>query len=359
MLDAAVWDTVLGGNSLTRWAIAALVSVALVLVVRVVARLIAGQVRRIASSTANDIDDLVADLLDRTKLLFIVIIGVWGGSNTLTLSDRATNIVRAILVLGVLLQIAFWATALVNYALNRYRKAVVDEDPGVATAMGAVGFLVRLAVWGVIALIALDTLGIDITALVAGLGVGGIAVALAVQNVLGDLFASLAIILDKPFVVGDFIIVGDSTGTVEHVGLKTTRVRSLSGEQLVIANSDLLSSRIRNYKRMQERRIVFEVGVIYGTPADKLALIPDIIRAAVESQDNTRFDRSHFKAFGGSSLNFETVYYMKVPDYAAYMETQQAINLSLYTKFEEEGLDFAYPTQTLFVKTEAGAEEPA
>lgn len=355
-LDAAFWDTVFWGNTVKRWTIAAGVTIGVVLVLRIVAAIVAGQVKRLAKATENDVDDLVADLLDRTKLLVIVIVGVWAGSYALSLSERAEQIVRAALILGLLLQTAFWATALVNYFLMRYRKAVEEDDPGVATAMGAVGFLVRLAVWAVIALIALDTLGIDITALVAGLGVGGIAVALAVQNVLGDLFASLAIILDKPFVVGDFIIVGDSTGTVEHVGLKTTRVRALSGEQLVIANSDLLSSRIRNYKHMEERRIVFEVGVVYGTSADKLRGIPEIIREAVESRENTRFDRSHLRSFGASALDYETVYYMTVPDYNAYMDTQQAINLELYRRFEGEGLEFAYPTQTLYVKSDSAPE---
>lgn len=357
MLDAAFWDTVFWGNTITRWVTAAAIGVAVVLVLRVVAAVVAAQVRRLAGRTDNDVDDLVADLLDRTKLLFIMLVGVWAGSQALTLTERAAGIMRAGLVLGLLLQLAFWATAIVNYGLHRYRKSVADDDPGVATAMGAVSFLVRLAVWGVIGLIALDTLGIDITALVAGLGVGGIAVALAVQNVLGDLFASLAIVLDKPFVVGDFIIVGDSMGTVENVGLKTTRVRSLSGEQLVIANSDLLSSRIRNYKRMQERRIVFKIGVVYGTEPDKVARAPEIVREAVESQSNTRFDRSHFASFGASSLDFETVYYMTVPDYNSYMDTQQAINLELYRSFEAEGLEFAYPTQTLFVRHEDGDPE--
>ncbi len=355
-MDAAFWDTVFWGNTLIRWAIALGITVGGVLVLRIVAAVIARQIKRFASATENDVDDLVADLLDRTKVVFIVIVALWAGSNALTLSDRAALIVRSALVLGLLLQTAFWATTIVNYALGRYRARVEDDDPSVATAMGAVGFLIRLAVWAVIVLIALDTMGIDITALIAGLGVGGIAVALAVQNVLGDLFASLAIILDKPFVVGDFIIVGESQGTVEHVGLKTTRVRALSGEQLVISNSDLLSSRIRNYKRMEERRIVFHVGVVYGTPAEKLGRVPDIIRQAVESRDNARFDRSHFKTFGASSLDYETVYYMTVPDYASYMDTQQAINLELYRRFEEEGLDFAYPTQTLFLKNESAPE---
>jgi len=179
----------------------------------------------------------------------------------------------------------------------------------------------------VVLLLALDTLGIDITALVAGLGVGGIAVALAVQKVLGDLFASLSIVLDKPFAVGDFLIIDQHMGSVEYVGLKTTRLRSLSGEQLVFSNSDLLGSRIRNYGRMYERRVVFNIGVTYQTPRDKLVMIPQILRAAIEAQKRTRFDRAHFKEFGDFALNFESVYYVVGPDYNTYMDIQQAINL--------------------------------
>jgi small-conductance mechanosensitive channel len=195
----------------------------------------------------------------------------------------------------------------------------------------------------------------DISAFVASLGIGGIAVALALQNVLGDLFASLSILLDKPFVIGDFIVVGDMAGTVESVGLKTTRIRSLSGEQLIFSNSDLLGSRVRNFKRMEERRVAFEIGVVYGTSSEALREIPELVRKAVESQENARFDRSHFKGFGESSLDYESVYYMNVPDYAAYMDTQQAINLALYEEFEERGIEFAFPTRTIFVQHE-GAE---
>ncbi len=201
-----------------------------------------------------------------------------------------------------------------------------------------------------ILLLVLDNLGVNITALVAGLGVGGIAVALAMQTILGDLFASLSIVLDKPFVVGDFLIIGDLLGSVEYVGLKTTRLRSLSGEQLVFSNSDLLGSRIRNYGRMYERRVQFNIGVTYQTPRDRLVKIPQIIREAVEQQSDTRFDRSHFKEYGDFSLVFESVYYVMGPDYNKYMDIQQAINLHIHERFEQQGIEFAYPTQTLFVQ---------
>jgi small-conductance mechanosensitive channel len=207
--------------------------------------------------------------------------------------------------------------------------------------------VVRLAVWSAALLLMLDNLGVDVTALVAGLGVGGIAVALAVQNILGDLFASLSIALDKPFVIGDFVIVGDFMGTIERVGLTTTRIRSLSGEQLVFSNSDLLASRIRNYKRMQERRVAFSVGVTYQTSPDTLEAIPGMIRELIENQQTTRFDRAHFKAFGDSAYLFEIVYYVLDPDYNRFMDTQQAINLGICRRFAEHGIEFAYPTRTV------------
>jgi small-conductance mechanosensitive channel len=196
-------------------------------------------------------------------------------------------------------------------------------------------------------------MGIDITALVAGLGVGGIAVALAAQNILGDLFASWSIVLDKPFLVGDFIIIDGYSGTVEHIGLKTTRLRSLTGEQLIFSNSDLLKCRIRNYKRMQERRIVFSFGVLYETPLEKLKEIPGIVKDIITSIENTRFDRAHFASYGNYSLNFEVVYYVLSSDYTVYMDIQQKINLALFEEFQKKDIVFAYPTQTIYV---SGAE---
>jgi small-conductance mechanosensitive channel len=235
----------------------------------------------------------------------------------------------------------------------------MKEDAAAATTIGALRFIAKLVLWTAVLLLALDNLGLDITTLVAGLGVGGIAVALALQSVLGDLFASLSIVLDKPFVIGDFIIVGDFLGTVEHIGLKTTRVRSLSGEQLVFSNGDLLSSRIRNYKRMAERRIVFGFGVVYQTPAEQLEAIPGMVREFIESLEKTRFDRAHFKGFGNFSLDFEVVYYVLVPDYNIYMDIQQQINLALYRRFEQDGIEFAYPTQTLYVMGQGGGDAAA
>jgi small-conductance mechanosensitive channel len=239
---------------------------------------------------------------------------------------------------------------------DAYRLRQLGADASHVAAVRLVVLAARTVVFSIALLVVLQSVfGVNITALVAGLGVGGIAIALAVQSILGDLFASLTIILDKPFVVGDFVIVGDMLGTVEQIGLKTTRLRSLSGEQLIVGNSDLLSSRIRNFKRMQERRIVFQFGVTYDTPAELLEGIPEIVRGIVGGLEGTRLDRVHFKQYGDFALIFEVVYYVESPEYNVYMDRQQSINLQLKRRFEAEGIAFAYPTQTLYVTQVGGA----
>jgi small-conductance mechanosensitive channel len=328
-------------------------------------------VEALTTRTRNDVDDLLAHLLRRTSGLFVLLISLWAASATLSLSAVAEGRMRSLVVIGFALQAAFWGSAVVAFFIDRYRERQIRIDPGSATAIGALSFVGRGLVWLLAVLLVLDNLGIDVTALVTGLGIGGLAVALALQNVLSDLFASLAIVLDKPFVVGDFLVVGDAMGSVEYVGLKTTRLRALSGEQIVLSNSDLLASRIRNYQRMSERRVVFQLGVTYDTPNAALAGIPAMVRDIVEGHPHTRFDRCHFKAYGASSLDFETVFYMLTSDYNAYMDVQQAINLEILARFRAEHIEFAFPTRTVFAtlgrerRAEAepvargGATEPA
>lgn len=342
-------DVTVGGIPLSQILIALATAVVFTVLLRWLTGLALGRIRKLAGRTTNDIDDLVVELLDKTRTLLIGLVVLWAAARPLDLPADAERVLVVILVLGFHLQVGLWGSGIIDYLIGRWKRQQIEDDPGVATALGAASFITRMLLWTVLALTALGTLGVQVNAFVTSLGIGGVAVALALQNVLGDLFGSLSIVIDKPFVLGDFVQVGDMSGTVENVGLKTTRIRSLSGEQLVFANSDLLTSRIRNYGRMRERRIVFPVGVIYGTPPDALRKIPAMIRAAVESQANARFDRSHLKAFGNSSLDFETVYYMEVPDYASYMDTQQEINLAIFKSFTEAGIEFAFPTRTLHV----------
>jgi small-conductance mechanosensitive channel len=238
----------------------------------------------------------------------------------------------------------------VDYYLNVSQRRKLEKNTARITTLRAAGFIVKLVLAVLAAILILDNIpGVQITPLIASLGISGIAVALAVQNILSDLFASLSIVLDKPFVIEDFIIVDNFMGTVEHIGLKTTRLRSLSGEYLVFSNNDLLKSRIRNYTRMLERRVVFSIGVTYQTPLEKLKQIPPTIRKIIESQEAVRFDRAHFQGYGDFALKFEVVYYVLNPDYNRYMDIQQSINLAIFESFEKEGIDFAYPTQQLYI----------
>ena len=324
----------------------AVIAVALVFAHRILLR----SFRRLATRTATIVDDIFVALLERTKLYFLVALSLYIAVGAAPLSEQVTSYISRIAFVFLLLQVVFWGNAAITDWVRLYKERKLEEDAGAVTSMQAIGFLARLLLYTALLLIALDNFGIDVTALIAGLGIGGIAVALAMQNILGDLFASLSIVLDKPFEVGDFLIVGDTLGTVEKIGLKTTRLRSLSGEQIVISNGDLLASRIRNNKRMQERRIVFSLGVAYDTSAEKLERIPDMVREIVEVQEHTRFDRTHFARFGDSTLDFEVVYYMATPDYLTFMDIKQAINLAVFRRFEEESIEFAFPTRTVHVK---------
>ena len=343
-------QTQIADNSLQDWLIAATITVT-VLVLLLGFRYIARrQLKSLAEHNELQLWPVIHAAMKRTTWLFLLILAVVIGANVLEISDTTGKIIHITLIIALLIQFGLWASAALRSAIEQYRKQQLGKDPASVTTLNLLNFIARVAVWLIVLLLVLDNLGVNITALVAGLGVGGIAVALAMQTILGDLFASLAIVLDKPFVVGDFLIIGDLMGSVEYVGLKTTRLRSLSGEQLVFSNSDLLSSRIRNYGRMYERRVQFDIGVTYQTPRDKLLRIPPIIKAAVTQHTDTRFDRSHFKQYGDFALVFESVYFVLGPDYNRYMDIQQAINLHIHEQFEKAGIEFAYPTQTLLVK---------
>lgn len=349
--------TGLYGNSLLDWTIALSMALLSVLAALVVRRVLIRRLSRTAAASATDWDDFLLRLAEKTRLLPLAVAGLALGSLWLVLPPRPVKVIQTLLVLATLVQATLWASACIDFWVDRYRRRRLATDAAAATTVLALRFIGKLALYSVILLLALDNLGVDVTALVAGLGVGGIAVALATQNILGDLFASLSIVIDKPFVIGDFVVVGDHAGTVEHIGLKTTRLRSISGEQLVFANGDLLSSRVRNFKRMAERRILFGFGVVYQTPAAVVAAIPALVGEIVERQETARFDRAHFKAFGDSAFEFEVVYYVLSAEYGAYMDLQQAINLELLAAFAERGIEFAYPTRTLYVTRDGENED--
>jgi small-conductance mechanosensitive channel len=342
-------DRVYYGNPLFDWIAAVGASVLLAVIFHFLKHILVRHMSAIAAKTPTRLDDFVVDILSHTRFLFLLIIALYIGSQYLELPPKPTRIIDHFIIIALLIQAAFWGNRVIELWLTDYLKRNRDTDASSATTISVLGFIARVALWSVLVLMVLGNLGFNITTLVASMGIGGVAVALASQNILGDIFASLVIAMDKPFVLGDFLIVNDALGTVEYIGLKTTRLRSLSGEQIVFSNGDLLGSRIHNYKRMYERRVLFGFGVIYQTSYEQLTKIPVMVREIIQSQQNTRFDRAHFKEYGDSSLNFEVVYYVKSPDYNVYMDIQQAINLAIFQTFAKEGIEFAYPTRTLFV----------
>jgi small-conductance mechanosensitive channel len=332
-------------NSPENWAMALAVAVGATAAMYFLRALVLRRVSRMAPETETGIDDVVACMLARTYLLFIFAIGLYFGSLFLELTPQRELVISRIAVTALLLQLAIWGDTGLRAWRDQYRRHLppVDGNGSRRASSTVLGFIARLALWVVVFLMVLDNLGFNITTLVASLGVGGVAVALAVQNILGDLFASLSIMLDKPFEIGDFIIVGDVLGSVEHIGLKTTRVRGLGGEQVVFSNGDLLKSRIHNHKRMQTRRVAFILRVAYGTAEQQLCRIPDLIRGVISAQPNTDFERAHFMNYNEWSLDFEVVYHFKSPDYLLHMDAQQAIFLELYRQFERERIQFAHP----------------
>ena len=292
-------------------------------------------------------------LVSSTRNVFLLVLGLAVARGWLELSPGAARVWAVVVTVGIALQLGLWASAMLRAWLGQVVSERAAEDPARRTSFAVLQFLGLVIVWSAVLLLALDNVGVNVSALVAGFGIGGIAVALAAQNVLGDLFASLSIILDRPFEVGDFVIVGDFLGVVEKIGLKTTRVSSLGGEQIVFSNTDLLSSRIRNYKRMERRRVAFSVDVVHGTPTAKLREVPSVAKEAIEAQENTTFDRAHLKEVLPTALRHEFVYYLGTNDYNAYMDVQQAINLQILEALEERDVHLAHPTYT--VKLHDGA----
>lgn len=317
--------------------------------VRLVKGIILNRIKAWSETTSTTIDDFLISIFEK-KLIPILYFGIFYISfNSLILADSVS---RAVDIAGIVILTFFGLNlimALINYSLETYwiRKEV---DASRQRSLKGIITIVKVAVWGIGITFMLDNLGFEISAVVAGLGIGGIAVALAAQTILGDLFSYFIIFFDRPFEIGDFIIIDSYMGSIEYIGIKTTRIRSLGGELLIFSNSDLTNSRIKNYKKMEKRRVVFSLGVIYQTTSEQLKEIPVIIRNSIEKLEGTGFDRAHFASYGDFSLNFEVVYYVMNSDYGKYMDIQQKINLEIKEEFEKRGIEFAYPTQTLFVE---------
>lgn len=271
---------------------------------------------------------------------------IYAGVNWLTVPDRVAEFMHYAFTVAFIFLVIRLITSAVRSAIQSYLTEQ-DESGGKLKQVRGIILILNGILWIIGLIFLFDNLGFNVTAVLTGLGVGGIAIALAAQTILGDIFNYFVIFFDRPFELGDFIIVGDVLGTVEYIGLKTTRIKSLQGEQVIFSNSNLTNSRIHNYKRMNERRVVFKLGVVYDTGTEKLVQIPKVIKSIINDQNATRFDRAHFASFGDYSLNIEVVYYILNADYNQYMDIQQQINLKIYDEFAKRGIEFAFPTYTI------------
>ena len=345
-LNQTLW-----GNTAERYLIAVGIFIVGIVLIKIFKTIVLYRLKKWADKTETTLDDFLIKGVEKSivPLLYYGIFYV--AVTSLILNPQFQKILQIVSLVILTFFIVRFVSSTIMFTLTYFIKKQERGDEK-ARQLRGMTVLINVFVWVIGIVFLMDNLGFNISAVVAGLGIGGIAIALAAQAILGDLFSYFVIFFDRPFEVGDFIIVGDKVGAVEYTGIKTTRIRALSGEQLVFSNTDLTNSRIHNYKKMERRRVVFKLGVIYQTTAEQLESIPKIVREIIESQQDVTFDRGHFATYGDFSLNFEFVYYVTGADYNKYMDIQQSINMKIYRTFEEKGIEFAYPTQTLFVNKE-------
>lgn len=356
-----IWDQLFLGNPLKDWAIVIGITVTVFMLIKFLKKPALKRLHKWTASTTNTFDDFIILTLETTVIPLLYFIIVYFALQYLEFNPTTDRVLKvAILFVGTF-YILRLLTSFISYLITSFIGREEGSESKQKQARGLI-LILKGVIWILGIVFLLNNSGYDVTTILAGFGIGGIAIALAAQAILGDLFSYFVIFFDRPFEIGDFIIVGDKIGAVEYIGIKTTRVKAISGEQIVFSNKDLTDSRLHNFKRMQRRRVVFKTGVTYQTSAELIKKIPAIIKEIIGSKENTDFDRSHFSEFGDFSLNFETVYFINSNDYNIYMDVQQKIYIEILERFEKENIEFAYPTQTLlagnsFVTKKGIAEE--
>lgn len=345
-------STIFYGNSLWQLVLAAISAFVVYAVLQIFQIVVLKNLQKLTKKTKTDLDDVLIDCVSALRPPLYLFIALFVGYRFLSFSDRLGSIFMAILIAVIAIELLVVANRLGNRLIERQVKKAEDTRQQTQTRamLRLMKSLAMAILWIVVILMILSNYGIDVSSFVASLGIGGIAIALALQNVLGDLFSAFTIYIDKPFQPGDYIVVGTEKGTVERVGMKSTRIRSLQGEEIVISNNELTNARIQNFKKMEKRRIVFNIGVTYGTPNKKLEKIPTIVQSIIQGTADVEFSRCHFATFGDFSLNFETVYFVTTGEYSKYMDAQQSMNLAIYESFAKEGIEFAYPTQEVILR---------
>jgi small-conductance mechanosensitive channel len=344
----SLWDNIIWGNSILNWVIAFGIIIVSFAVIKIAKTIVLKRLKKLTEHTSNTLDDFFVMLAETTVFPVLYIAAVYFGISYLTFSPKAEKVMNVAVLLVATYFIVRAVTSALNYLINRAIDVREESIEKKRQARGII-IIVNIVVWVLGIVFLINNLGYNITSVITGLGIGGIAIALASQNILGDLFNYFVIFFDKPFEIGDFIIVDNLMGSVEYIGVKSTRLRALDGEQLICSNTWLTNSRIHNYKRMLTRRIVFKLYIVYDTNVDLITRIPVMIRQIIEAQKNVKFDRAHFSGFDNASLNFEVVYIIQSGDYNIYMDIQQAIYVDILKAFNKEGVRFAYPTQNLMI----------
>jgi len=343
-----IWQYPLAGNTVGDFSIAIVAFILFLVVFKLFQMVVLVRLKRLAEKTETDIDDALVSIIKSLKPPFYLFLSFYAATFFLTLDGVLKKVIDVVLIVWLVMQIVIAVQILIDYVVRK--RAGKEEDIAAENAINILGKISKVTLWIIGLLFIFSNLGFDVTSLMAGLGIGGIAIALALQNILSELFSSFAIYFDKPFAPGDFIVVGDKKGVIEKIGIKTTRMRALQGEEIVISNKELTSAQIQNFKKMKERRVSFSFGVTYETPTSKVKNISNIVKDIIDGEAGANFDRAHFSRFDDSALNFDVVYYVKSGDYADYMNVQQNINIKIMEAFEEMGVTMAYPTQTIYLQ---------
>jgi small-conductance mechanosensitive channel len=341
-------DKIFFHNTTSQWLYAGVAIISLLLLIKIFTILLDKKISIWVKRSSTKLDDYLVEGIKKHGIPILYFIAIYACLCQLVFPKFIETAIKTVFICCITFFVLRFIINVITKIIYAYVDTQNDNESKRKQAKGLIVIVnILITLLGVIFLA--DNFGYKITTLIAGMGIGGIAIALAAQNILGDLFCYFTIIFDKPFEIGDFVVVDDFSGTIEHIGIKTTRIRSLEGEQLVFSNADITGSRLHNYKRMERRRIVFSIGVVYDTPYQKLKAIPEIIKEIIEKIDNVSFDRGHLKSMGDFSINYEFVYFVASSDYNDFMNVQQDIYLAIYKSFEEKQIEFAFPTQTLYV----------
>ncbi len=362
-------------NPVHVWIIAGAIWASLLFIFVLFRWVLASRLSKMAERTETRFDDVAIKVLKDQRLWLYFFVTLFLASLWMQVPDpikstdspddirsitRLLSAIKYVAVVAMAVQLFLSSRLIVDFGLeqllDKTKSPDGKPDPTVRGSLVVLRFIIMLVVAVAVLLLALENFGVKVGPMITGLGIGGIALALAVQKVLGDVLASVSILMDKPFVVGDTVQVGDKTGTVEMIGIKTTRLRAPTGEQLIFGNADILSSRIHNFQRLEERRITFNLGVVFELEPAKLRRVPEIVKAVIDSKPQLRFDRCHLKAFADWEIQFETSYLVLTSDYRVHMDSQQAVLLDIFEAFNKEGIGFAYPTQV--VREAPGTGQP-